>query len=89
MSSFCTQAFSSCSEWGLLSSCNALASHCGGFSCCRAQAVGRVGLSSCGSQAELLCSMWGLPGPGIEPMSPALAGGFLTTGPPEKSLNKS
>ena len=24
--------------------------------------------------------MWDLPGPGIEPMSPALAGGFLTTG---------
>ena len=30
--------------------------------------------------------MWSLPGPGIEPMTPALAGGFLTTGPPEKSL---
>ena len=26
--------------------------------------------------------MWDLPGPGIEPMFPALAGGFLTTGPP-------
>ena len=26
-----------------------------------------------------------LPGPGIEPMSPALAGGFLTTTPPGKS----
>ena len=30
--------------------------------------------------------MWGLPGPGLEPMSPALAGGFLTTMPPGKSL---
>ena len=29
--------------------------------------------------------MWNLPGPGLEPVSPALAGGFLTTGPPEKS----
>ena len=29
--------------------------------------------------------MWDLPGPGLEPMSPALAGGFLTTGPPGKS----
>ena len=29
--------------------------------------------------------MWDLPGPGIEPVSPALAGGFLTTAPPEKS----
>ena len=26
--------------------------------------------------------MWDLPGPGLEPMSPALAGGFLTTVPP-------
>ena len=29
--------------------------------------------------------MWDLPGPGIEPMSPALAGGFLTIVPPGKS----
>ena len=28
--------------------------------------------------------MWDLPGPGLEPMSPALAGGFLTTVPPGK-----
>ena len=28
--------------------------------------------------------MWDLPGLGIEPMSPALAGGFLTTVPPGK-----
>ena len=31
--------------------------------------------------------MWDLPGPGLEPMSPALAGGFLTTAPPGKSLD--
>ena len=30
--------------------------------------------------------MWDLPGPGIKLKSPALAGGFLTTGPPEKSF---
>ena len=30
--------------------------------------------------------MWDLPGPGVEPASPALAGGFLTTEPPGKSL---
>ena len=30
--------------------------------------------------------MWDLPGPGIEPVSPALAGGFLTTVPPGKFL---
>ena len=29
--------------------------------------------------------MWDLPGPGLEPMSPASAGGFLTTAPPGKS----
>ena len=29
--------------------------------------------------------MWVLPRPGIEPMSPALAGGFITTAPPGKS----
>ena len=29
--------------------------------------------------------MWDLPGPGIEPMPPALAGGFLTTATPGKS----
>ena len=29
--------------------------------------------------------MWNLPGPGIEPVSPALAGRFSTTGPPGKS----
>ena len=28
--------------------------------------------------------MWDLPGPGLEPMSPALAGGFLTSAPPGK-----
>ena len=30
--------------------------------------------------------MWDLPGPGLEPTSPALAGGFLTTVPPGKSV---
>ena len=30
--------------------------------------------------------MWDLPRPGIEPVSPALASGFLTTAPPGKSL---
>ena len=30
--------------------------------------------------------MWDLPGLELEPVSPALAGGFLTTAPPGKSL---
>ena len=28
--------------------------------------------------------MWDLPRPGLEPVSPALAGGFLTAAPPGK-----
>ena len=71
--------------------CGARASHCGGFSCCGARALGvwasvvaAHGLSSCGSWAQLLLSMWDLPGSGLESVSPALAGGFLTTAPPGK-----
>ena len=41
-------------------------------------------LSSCGSRAQMLRGMWDLPRPGLEPVSPALAGGFLTTAPPGK-----
>ena len=41
-------------------------------------------LSSCGSQAQLLRGMWDLPGPGHEPVSPALAGRFSTTAPSGK-----
>ena len=44
------------------------------------------GLSGCGAQPQLPCGGWTLPGPGIEPMHPSLAGGFLTTGPLGKSL---
>ena len=43
----CMQPFSSCGERGLLSSCRTRASHCSGFSCCRAQALG--------AQAQQLC----------------------------------
>ena len=42
-------------------------------------------LSSCGAWAQLLHGMWDLPGPGLEPVSPALAGRFPTTVPPGKS----
>ena len=41
-------------------------------------------LSSCGTRAYLLRGMWDLSGPGLEPVSPALAGRFLTTAPPGK-----
>ena len=42
-------------------------------------------LSSCGSRAQLLRGMWDLPRPGLEPVSPALAGRFSTTAPPGKA----
>ena len=86
--------------------CGAWASHCNGFSYCRAWALGvrasvvvarglsscgsralERRLSSCGARAQLLRGTWDLPGPRIEPVSPALAGGFLITVPPGKSLN--
>ena len=91
--------FSSCGEQGLLSSCDVQDSHCSGFSCCRAWAVGRPGFSSCGSWAlehrlnscgtwaQLPRSMWDLLGSGKEPLSPALASGFFTTEPPGKSYS--
>ena len=50
-------------------------------------------LSNCGKRlqnagsvvvAQRLSCMWDLPGPGIKSMAPALQGGFLTIGPPEK-----
>ena len=85
--------------------CGARASHCSGFSCCRARALGTQAsvvvarglsscgspalecrLSSCGARAYLLRGMWDLPGPGLEPVSPAMAGRFLTTAPPGKPL---
>ena len=46
-----------------------------------------AGFSSCGSRASLLRGMWDLPGPGLEPMSPALAGGFSSAAPPGKPRN--
>ena len=91
-------AFSNYGEWRLLSHCSVQASHCCSFSCCGAQALG-TGLQQLqlmgsrvwaqqlqDTRACLLRSMWKLPRPGIKPMSPALAGRFLPTGPSGKSL---
>ena len=54
----CLGVFSSCGEWGLLSGCSERASHCDGFSYCRAQALGMQSSvtavpapSSCSSRA--------------------------------------
>ena len=41
-------------------------------------------LSNWGSRAQLLCGMCDLPRPGLEPVSPALAGRLPTTAPPGK-----
>ena len=44
-------------------------------------------LSNCGSRAQLLRGMWDPPRPGLEPVSPALAGRFSTTAPPGKPIS--
>ena len=83
---FCARAFSSCGERGplfiavrgpLTVTASLVAEH-------RLQTHR---LSSCGSRAQLLCGMWDLPRPGLEPVSPALAGRFSTTAPPGKPLS--
>ena len=83
---FCARAFSSCGERGplfiavrgpLTVAASPVAEH--GLQTRR--------LSSCGARAQLLRGMWDLPRPGLEPVSPALAGGFLTTAPPGKPCN--
>ena len=80
---FCARAFSSCGKWGplfiavrrrLTIAASLVAEH-------RLQTHR---LSNCGSRAQLLRGMWDLPRPGLEPVSPALAGRFSTTAPPGK-----
>ena len=80
---FCARAFSNCAEWGslfiavrgpLTIAASLVAEH-------RLQTRR---LSSCGSRAQPLRGMWDLPGPGHEPVSPALAGRLSTTAPPGK-----
>ena len=83
---FCARAFYSCSEWGplfiamrgpLTVAASLVAEH----------SLQMPRLSSCGSWAQLLHSMWDLPRPGLEPVSPALAGRLSTTAPPGKPNN--
>ena len=83
---FCARAFSSCGEWGplfiavrgpLTIAASLLVEH-------RLQTRR---LSSCGSRAQLLRGMWDLARPGLEPVSPALAGRLSTTAPPGKPLH--
>ena len=61
------------------------ASHCDDFSGCEAWAL-EHGFSSCGAWALMLRGTWNLPRPRTELVSPTLAGRFLSTMPPGKSL---
>ena len=75
----CSWTSSGFGEPGLLSGHGEWASHCLGFSC-----WWRTGSRHVGSVIVhgLSCLVtWNLSGPEIEPMSPALAGRFLTTVP--------
>ena len=74
--------FSCCGAWALGAQASAAVAQ--GLSSCGSQALEHR-LSSCGARAQLLHGMWDLPRPGTEPVSPALAGRFLTTVPPRKS----
>ena len=80
---FCPRAFSSCGKRGplfiavhgpLTIAASPVAEH-------RLQTRR---LSSCGPWAQPLRGMWDLPRPGLEPVSPALAGRPSTTAPPGK-----
>ena len=80
---FCARAFSSCGKQGplfiavrgpLTIAASLVAEH-------RLQTRR---LSNCGSWAQLLCDTWDPPRPGLEPVTPALAGRLSTTAPPGK-----
>ena len=80
---FCARALSSCGKWGPLfiavrGSLTIVAS------LVAEHRLQTRRLSSCGSRAQLLHGMWDLPRPGLEPVSPALAGRFSATAPPGK-----
>ena len=80
---FCARAFSSCGKRGplliavrgpLTAAASLVAEH-------RLQTRR---LSNCGSRAQPLHGTWDPPRPGLEPVSPALAGRLSTTVPPGK-----
>ena len=80
---FCARAFSSCGKQGpiFIAVCRSLTITA---SLVAEQRLQTHRLSNCGSRAQLLRGMWDLPRPGLEPVSPALAGRFSTTVPPGK-----
>ena len=80
---FCARAFSSCGKRGPL----LIAVHGPLTIVASVVAEHRLqmrSLSNCGSRAQLLRGMWDLPRPGLEPVSPALAGRLSITAPPGK-----
>ena len=98
-SSFLLGFLSSCGEWGAPLSWCVRASRCDDVSCWGARDSRPRGLnnfsswalerrlSSGGPRTYLLCGyLRCLPGPGVEPVSSALAGGFFTAEPPGKCL---
>ena len=80
---FCARAFSSCSEWGPLFIA-VRRPFTIAASLVAEQRLQTRRLSSCGSWAQSLRGMWDPPRPGLEPVSPALAGRLSTTAPPGK-----
>ena len=80
---FCARAFSSCGERGplFIVVCRPLTI---AASLVAEHRLQTRRLSSCGSRAQLLRGTWDLPRPGLEPVSPALAGRLSTTAPPGK-----
>ena len=80
---FCARAFSSCGKWGPLFI--AVRGPLAIAACLVAEhRLQTRRLSSCGSRAQSLRGTWDPPRPELEPVSPALAGGFSTTAPPGK-----
>ena len=81
---FCVRAFSSCGKRGPL-----LTVVHGSLTIAASPAAEHRlqtrRLSNCGPRAQSLRGMWDPPRPGLEPVSPALAGRFSTTAPPGKS----
>ncbi|XP_067565871.1 protrudin isoform X1 [Pseudorca crassidens] len=72
---------SRCRAWALGARPPAVAAR--GLSSCGSRVPERR-LSSCGARAQLLRGTWDPPRPGLEPVSPALAGGLPTTVTPGK-----
>ena len=83
---FCARAFSSCGKWGPL-----FIAVRGPLTIAASPAaeyrLQTRRLSNCDSRAQLLRGMRDPPRPGLEPVSPALAGRFSTTAPPGKPTN--